>query len=215
MPPILHLVQRPTDPGDDTARVAMRDVYDLDEVDLSAFRGVAVSSACDQRHLAERSERLSDWVRGGGLLLAQGHPIRRYVDGMPQHRKLDFHSTRDLWLEAVGPHPIWDGVDRRDLLFNTGVPGVHSFDRLKEIGVAGFYAHAYLVDLPDDATVITGIGPGRLPVDASYPLGAGEVVVHLGGDLLNHTRPGTSAVDLGERAHAFLEGAYARLEAAR
>lgn len=215
MPPILHLVQQPTDTSNDSAQVAVRDVYDLDQLDLSAFRGIAVSSASDQRFLAHRADRLSAWVRDGGRLLVQGHPVRRYVDGMPQHRKLDFHSTRDLWLEAMGPHPIWDGVDRRDLLFNTGVPGVHSFETLQEIGVAGFYAHAYLVDLPADAIVITGIGPGRLPVDVAYPLGAGEVVVHLGGDLLSYTRPGTSAVDVGERVHAFLEGAFTLHEAAR
>lgn len=215
MPPILNLVQRPTTPGDESARVATRDVYDFDELDLSAYHGIAIASACDQRFLAQRADRLSSWVRDGGRLLTQGHPIQRYVDGMPQHRKLDFHSTSDLWLEAMGSHPIWDGVDRRDLLFNTGVPGVHSFEKLKDIGVAGFYARAYLVSLPADATVITGIGPGRLPVDVAYPLGTGEVIVHLGGDLLSYTRPGTSAVDLGERAHAYLEGAFALQEVAR
>ncbi|NLU82634.1 hypothetical protein [Rhodococcus sp. HNM0569] len=215
MPPVLHLVQRPVSPSEDTARIAVRDVYDLDALDLDAFAGVMIGGACDQRFLGARTDRLSEWVRAGGRLLVNGHPLERFVDGMPKHRKLDFHSTRDLWLTAVGAHPIWDGVDRRDVLFNTGVPGQHTFEDLERVGVAGFYAHAYLVDLPEDAVVITGIGQGRLPVDASYPLGSGEVIVHLGNDLLSFTRPGTSAADMGERTLAYLEGARVLQEAAR
>lgn len=208
MPPILQLVQRPAR-GEDTPRVAVRDVYDLDGIDLDAFAGIAVSGACDQRFLAARADRLSAWVRAGGRVLVNGHPMERFIDGMPKHRKLDFHTTRDLWLTETGSHPIWDGVDRRDVLFNTGVPGTHSFEDLERIGVAGFYSHAYLVDLPADTVVITGIGPGRLPVDVAYPLGAGEVILHLGNDMVAFTRPGTSAADMGERTLAHLEGALA------
>ncbi|MFD4456726.1 hypothetical protein [Nocardia sp. NPDC058480] len=208
MPPILQLVQRPAR-AEDTPRVAVRDVYDLDGIDLDAFAGIAVSGACDQRFLAARADRLSAWVRAGGRILVNGHPMERFIDGMPKHRKLDFHTTRDLWLTETGSHPIWDGVDRRDVLFNTGVPGTHSFADLERIGVAGFYSHAYLVDLPADTVVITGIGPGRLPVDVAYPLGAGEVILHLGNDMAAFTRPGTSAAEVGERTLAHLEGALA------
>lgn len=206
MPQILQLVQRPASPAEDTARVAVRDVYDLDEIDLDKFAGITVGGACDQRFLVLRTDRLSAWVRAGGRLMVNGHPLQGFVESMPKHRKLDFHTTRDLWLTAIGQHPIWDGVDRRDLLFNTGVPGTHTFEDLEHIGVAGFYAHAYLVDLPEDATVITGIGQGRLPVDVSYPLGLGEVLMHLGNDMSAFTRPGTSAADFGARTLAYLEG---------
>lgn len=214
MPPILQLVQRPALPAEDSERVAVRDVYDLDGIDLENFAGITVGGACDQRFLAARSDRLSAWVRAGGRLLVNGHPMLGFVDGMPKHRKLDFHTTRDLWLTAMEPHQIWDGVDRRDLLFNTGVPGTHTFEDLEHIGVAGFYAHAYLVDLPEDATVITGIGQGRLPVDAAYPLGRGEVLMHLGNDMSAFSRPGTSAAGFGTRTLDYLEGAAALLEVA-
>ncbi len=193
----------------------VRDVYDLDGLDLDAFSGIMVSGACDQRFLAARTERLSAWVRAGGRLIANGHPMERFVEGMPKHRKLDFHSTRDLWLTEVQTHPIWSGVDRRDLLLRTGVPGDHSFEELERIGVAGFYAHAYLVDLPEDAVIITGIGQGCLPVDIAYPLGAGEVVMHLGNELVSFAGSGSSTADLEERAMAYLEGALDMAEAAR
>lgn len=204
---ILQLVQRPTDVSSDTDRIATRDVYDFAEIDLAAHRGISVGGGCDQRFLARHVERLTTWVRAGGRLLVNGHPMTQFVEGLPKHRTLDFHSTRDLWLTETGSHPIWDGVDRRDLLFNTGIPGVHTFDELTRIGVAGFYAHAYLVDLPERATAITGIGQGRLPVDVSYPIGAGEVIVHLGNDIMSFSKPGTSAAGLDERTLAHLEGA--------
>jgi hypothetical protein len=212
---ILHLVQRPvTDDGTGTAptssshtgpQVLTRDVYDLDGLDLSGTRGIMVSGGCDQRFLRGRRALLDDFVSAGGRLLINGHPLEPFVSGLPAHRKLEFHTTRDLWLSETGSHPIWDGIDRRDLLLNTGVPGRHTFEELTRIGVAGFYAHAYLVDLPQDAVAITGIGQAALPVDVSYPLGNGEVIIHLGNDLMGFSRPGTSAHDLSHRVLRHLE----------
>lgn len=211
----LHLVQRPLTDSDESSRLVVHDVYDVDDLDLESFAGIMVSGGCDQRFLAARSERISEWVRVGGRLIVNGHPIEGFVEGMPKHRELDFHSTRDLWLTAIKRHPIWEGIDRRDLLLRTGVSGMHSFEELKHIGVAGFYAHAYLVDLPDDATIITGIGQGCLPVDVAYPLGAGEVVVHLGGELTSFVRTGSTTADLEERTIAYLEGTLVAEEVAR
>lgn len=52
-------------------------------------------------------------------------------------------------------------------------------------------------------------------MDVAYPLGAGEVVLHLGNDITAFSRPGTSAAGLGERALTYLEGAAALQEMAR
>ncbi|WP_345751280.1 hypothetical protein [Microbacterium rhizophilus] len=202
---ILTLAAQPPAAGAGSARVDVRDAYDLGEIDLGAYAGLAIDAGCDQRLLARHAERLTAWVRAGGRLFANGHLLTGFVEGLPAHRKLDFHSTRDLWLTETGSHPIWDGIDRRDLLFHTGVPGPHTFEDLERVGVAGFYAHAYFVDLPDGAVAITGIGHGALPVDVAYPLGAGEVILHIGNDVMGFTRPGTTAHDLGERVLAHLE----------
>ncbi len=181
------------------------DVYRFDSHDLSNVTGIIVSASCDQRHLATHRERISAWIRGGGRLLTNGLPMVRYVDGMPELRRLDFHGIDDLWLTTTGEHPIWEGIDRKDLLLRTGVPGDHTFETLMQIGVAGFYAHAYLADLPKNATVITGIGPGRLPVDVSYPLGSGEVVVHAGNDLTGFTDAQRSTAGLADAVYTYLE----------
>lgn len=212
---ILQLVPRPVQHDEGSELIEVRDVYDLPELDLSPYAGMSISGACDQRFLQQHRELLGAWVRDGGRLLFSGHPMLQFIEALPKHRKLEFHSTRDLWLSAVDSHPIWEQVDRKDLLFNTGVPGEHSFEELTQIGVAGFYAHAYLVDLPQGASVITGIGQGQLPVDLAYRLGAGEVIVHLGNDLLSYNRPGTSAAGIGTRCTAYLAGTAADMEAAR
>lgn len=206
---VLQLVPRPSTPESDPDRVDIRDVYDFDDLDLRDYAGVSVSGACDQRHLAAREATITAWVKAGGRLLVNGHPLTRFVEGLPKHRKLDFHTPRDLWLTELGSHPIWDGIDRRDVLYNTGVPGQHTFEELERIGVAGFYAHAYLVDLPADATVITGIGQGRLPVDLSYPLGDGEVIVHLGNDFVV-SGMGAAVARFSDRTIAYLEAAPIR-----
>jgi hypothetical protein len=187
-------------------RTVTRDVYDLDAVDLSAFTGLIVSAACDQRFLAARRGTLDTWVRHGGRLLVNGHPMLQFVTGLPELRRLHFHGIADLQLTATGEHPIWDGIDRQDLLLRTGVEGQHTFAELMEIGVAGFYSHAYLANLPVQTVTVTGIGAGQLPVDVSYPLGDGEVIVHAGNDLTGFADPRTSTANLTDRIYTHLEG---------
>lgn len=162
------------------------EVYDLPSVDLSAYKGMVVASSCDQRFLQTQQEKLGAWVKAGGKMLVNGHPVLPFLPCMPKHRQLIFHGVDDLWLSAVGEHPIWEGVDREEFILRTGVPGEHSLEDLVEnCGVAGFYARSYLVDLPKIHTVITGIGANALPCDVSFPCGDGEVIMHCGIDLEN------------------------------
>lgn len=188
MPPVLTLTMNgaaadpvpPSPPGNLAASI---DIYSFNRDLLGTCRGLVVTAGCDQVFLERHRTLLSSWVRDGGKLLINGHPLRRFVDGLPSIRKLEFHGLRDVWLSAVGDHPVWNGVDRHDLLLRTGVPGDHDFEELTRIGVAGFYARNYLADIPDNSVIITGIGPGKLPVDLAYRLGEGEVIVHAGNDL--------------------------------
>lgn len=205
MPQVLHLSQRPGDLITHEGRVRTIDVYNFGTVDLDRYSGLLVDSSCDQRFLASCRKRLSDWLRAGGRLVANGHPIVQWLDDMPAHRKLEFHTPRDLWLYPMGEHPIWEGVDRSELVFRTGVPDAHSLKQLAQVGVAGFYAHAYLVDLPKAALTVTGIGQGRLPVDVAWPLGNGEAVLHTGNDLTSFATPDTTTAQLDRRVITYLE----------
>ncbi|WP_257159638.1 hypothetical protein [Corynebacterium cystitidis] len=182
------------------------DVYDLPQTDLAGFSGVYVSQFVDQRALATQHDQLSEFVRAGGRMLFCGHPVLDVVEGIPKYRKMSFRNVADIELSTVNPHPMWEGVDIKDAFYRTGVPGQHSFEQLRKIGVAGFYSRAYLVNLPDQATTITGIGPYQLPVDVSYPLGNGEVIVHNGLDLVIFNEPGTTIAGWPRRIFDYLAG---------
>ena len=160
-----------------------QEVYELENIDLTPYTGIIVSASCDQIFLAKHGDILEQWVKDGGTLLVNGHPVHPFLTDMPSWRKLYFHGVNDIWLHTTGRHPIWDGVDMRGLLLRTGVPGEHSFEELLKIGVGGFYARNYLVNLPGNAHVIVGIGEGKLPVDVAYPYGRGEVIMHCGMDV--------------------------------
>ncbi|MFF2021954.1 hypothetical protein ACFVW2_09115 [Streptomyces sp. NPDC058171] len=104
------------------------------------------------------------------------------------------------------PHPVWAGVDFDELLYRTGVPGTPTGEELARVGVAGFYGRGYHGALPEDATVINGIGPYRLPIDIGYPLGAGAVLAHAGNDLLSFSDHDRTTRHLGARLLDWLEG---------
>ena len=203
-PRVLELTQRPVDTSE--GRVQTIDVYGLATIELANYTGILVEGGCDQRFLATQQHRLDEWVQAGGRIVANGHPIQRWLANMPAHRQLDFHTPEDLWLYPVCEHPIWQGVDRTELIFRTGVPGTHSLEEVEHIGVAGFYAHAYLADLPASARIITGIGPAQLPVDVSWTSGVGEVVLHIGNDLSSFAAAGTTTAELADRVLTYLEG---------
>ncbi|MFI6999731.1 hypothetical protein [Nocardia sp. NPDC050175] len=160
------------------------DVYDLPETDLATVTGMYLHGDIDQEFLAEHREWLGRFVVGGGRVVVNGHVQRVFLDGLTRWRKLEFRKPADLALTKVSEHPVWAGIDPQVLLYSTGTPGHLSFEELSRIGVAGFYGRGYYLDLPDQAQVIHTIGPTAGPIDYTYPLGAGNVLVHGGNDLL-------------------------------
>ncbi|WP_194813397.1 hypothetical protein [Nocardia sp. XZ_19_385] len=173
------------------------DVYDLPHADLTAVAGIYLAADIDQEFLADHREWLSRFVFDGGRVLVNGHVQRIFLDGLTRWRTLDFRKPADLALTRVSEHPVWAGMDARLFLYNTGTPGRLSFEELERIGVAGFYGRGYYLDLPDGAQIIHTIGPTACPIDYVYPLGAGQVLVHGGNDLLQF-----AAADRGASALA-------------
>lgn len=183
-------------PGLPDAVVDVVDIYDFPDVDLSQYSGLITGLYCDMRVLESMGDQIAEWVRAGGRIITNGHPVLRWLPGMPAYRKMEFHTLTDLWLHAVEPHPVWEGVNRADMVYHCHLPLPHTPEQLREVGVAGFYGHAYLASLPEGARVITGVGPNALPVDVTYPLGKGEVIVHCGNDITGFGKPQTSAEGL-------------------
>ena len=185
------------------------DAYDLDDVAARArilsANGLVISGGVDHLLLGRYREELTAFVRAGGRVLVNGQVVKPFIDGLAVWRKLEFRGAQDVRPYAVTGHPVWAGIDYRDLHYRTGVPGIHSYARLEEIGVAGFYGRGYHLDLPAGAGVITGIGQHRLPLDYSYRLGAGEVLVHGGNDLESFSDDGYSTSVLGPNLVAWLD----------
>ncbi|MEU0685549.1 hypothetical protein [Streptomyces uncialis] len=182
------------------------DLYDLSADLLDGCRGLILSMNCDQVFLRARGALLTDWVRSGGRVLVDGHVHLSFLPGLGPWRRLDHRGPRDLRIAPVTPHPVWEGVDFDELLYRTGVPGTPTGAELARVGVAGFYGRGHHASLPDDATVINGIGPYRLPLDISYPLGSGAVLAHAGNDLLSFSDRDRTTRRLGPRLLDWLAG---------
>ncbi|MDM7991614.1 hypothetical protein [Arthrobacter sp. zg-Y877] len=211
---IVRLIGGTPMPGqtDTTWRGAFEDVdaYDLDD-DAARARifsadGLVIGGGVDHLLLGRHREELTGFVRAGGRVLVNGQVVRPFIDGLAVWRKLEFRGAQDVRPHPASPHPVWDGIDYRDLHYRTGVPGTHSYERLEEIGVAGFYGRGYHLDLPEGATVVTGIGQYRLPLDYSYRLGDGEVLVHGGNDLESFSDDQYSTRVLGPNLVQWLAG---------
>ncbi|MBO0909708.1 hypothetical protein [Arthrobacter sunyaminii] len=198
--------------NDPSWRGALEDVdaYDLDD-DAARARilsadALVIGGGADHLLLCRHREALSGFVRSGGRVLVNGQVVKPFIDGLAVWRKLEFRGAQDVRPHSVTAHPVWHGVDYRDLHYRTGVPGTHSYEKLEEIGVAGFYGRGYHLDLPEGASVVTGIGQYLLPLDYSYRLGDGEVLVHGGNDLESFSDDRYSIGEIGPNLVHWLEG---------
>lgn len=185
----------------------LHDCYNLPQLDLGAIAGITLSASCDQLFLGRHRALLEEFVRSGGRLLVNGHVVEPFLPGLARWRRLVYKGPRDLVISRLAPHPIWDGIDLDDVLFRTGVPGTHTVEELRAIGVAGFYGRGYHLDLPEGARVLNGIGPLQAPIDYTFTLGAGEIVVHGGLDLLTFADPARSTARFATTIIDWLGGA--------
>lgn len=159
--------------------VADLDPYRLADVDLSGVRGVLAGAHVDQVFLRAHRPLLDRFVAGGGRLVVCGQVVLPFVAGLCPFRPLAYRGVADLTVHRLADHPVWHGVDPADLTFRRGV--------------AGFYGRGYYPDPPADALLVHGLGPRRLTLDAVYPHGAGEVLVHGGNDLWGYAEDDTTA----------------------
>lgn len=195
-------------------RLEDMDVYELDDAAARArifsANGLVIGGGADHLLLNRYRDELTGYVRAGGRVLVNGQVVLPFLDGLAVWRKLEFRGAQDVRPHAVTGHPVWAGIDYRDLHYRTGVSGTHSYERLADIGVAGFYGRGYHLDLPESAAVVTGIGSYRLPLDYSYRIGSGEVLVHGGNDLESFSDERYSTAVLGPNLVDWLEAGRGR-----
>ncbi|MEF2070272.1 hypothetical protein [Consotaella aegiceratis] len=141
----------------------------LSAADIDAAAGLVASAHVDQLDLMERQESLERFLDAGGRMVFNGHVVRPFVQGLKPFVPLVRPHRGDFDLARLAEHPVFSGIAARSLETNRGV--------------AGFYGRGHNPP-PDGAVAITGIGPGRLPVDWEWkrPQG-GALFVHSGNDL--------------------------------
>lgn len=160
------------------ARITALDQYDLDAACLAGPRALVIGMHCDQRHLAARAGLIADFLGRGGRVVASGHHAYPFLPGIGDFQPTPQPTLSDLMIHRLADHPVWAGVEGRDLSFRRGV--------------AGFYGRGWHQP-PDGALVVNGIGPDRRPLDFVYRVGAGAVLFHGGNDLTGYGGPGDTA----------------------
>jgi hypothetical protein len=153
---------------DAMGKIASRDVYALERLDLNDYGALLVSMHLDQRYLAGRAAQIDNFLRNGGTVIANGHLAYPFLPGMTGVHALENYGLRDLAVKRLADHPVWEGVSEHDLTFRRGV--------------AGFYGRAWH-DPPEGAVVVHALGMADRPVDFIYPVGRGRVLFHGGNDL--------------------------------
>jgi hypothetical protein len=151
-----------------TTRVHSVGQYAFDGLALEQCGALLISMHADQRFLAARRDRLDEFVRHGGTVVANGHVAYPFLSGLAPFQPIENYRLADLAVNRERPHPIWEGVASEDLTFRRGV--------------AGFYGRGWHQP-PEGASVHNSLGPHRRPLDFIYRLGQGRVLFHGGNDI--------------------------------
>ncbi len=151
----------------------------LPGLDLSRYKGVIISMLADQRLLARHEEQLADYVRSGGTLVVNGHVRHAFLPWLRPFEAIENPRPADYAVRRVADHPVFDGVEERDLTYRRGV--------------TGFYGRGANPP-PDGAVVLNRLGGDDAPVDWTLTIsGGGRLLVHSGLDLWAYAGDDTSA----------------------
>ncbi|WP_119392801.1 hypothetical protein [Taklimakanibacter lacteus] len=142
---------------------------DLKPADLDAADGLVATIYLDQIDFDMRRSMIAGFLARGGRIVLNGHVVRPFIDGMQPFVPLATQRRSDLVLQRLAPHPVFAGIAAE----------VHQTQK----GVAGFYGRGHNPPLPG-ATLLTGIGPERRPIDWEWLApGGGGLFVHSGNDI--------------------------------
>lgn len=142
---------------------------DLRPPDFDAACGLIATASLDQIDFDARRDMIAAFLQRGGRIVLNGHVVRPLIEGMRPFVPLTTQRRIDLAIERLASHPIFAGISVQ----------AHAAQK----GVAGFYGRGHNPPLPG-ATLLTGIGPDRLPVDWEWLLpGGGGLFVHSGNDI--------------------------------
>jgi len=162
---------QPPDPVLEAAkagRVTIIAQADLTEAALLAHRGLITGNLLDQNALMTLRPALMQFLGVGGRWVFNGHLVRPLVEGLQPYQPIPAPKRADFTLTAQVPHPVFGGIDLKELETNHGV--------------AGFYGRGCNPP-PVGAVVLNTLGDG-VPVDwVWYRPTGGAIFSHAGNDL--------------------------------
>ena len=170
--------------------VVSRRVYDLPELDLQAFGAILVSAHTDQRALAACDRQLVGFLDAGGVLVFNGHLAYPFLPELQVFVPVDGRGLGALQVRRCAEHPVFDGVDPKDLTFRRGV--------------AGFYGRGSNPP-PPGAEVLHTLSGSNAPLDWLWQRpGGGLVFMHAGNDLWMYSGDSSSAARMTPQLLAWL-----------
>jgi hypothetical protein len=150
-------------------RVATVYDSDLDENALDRVAAVMTTMHLDQIGFRRHTDALDRLLARGGRIFFNGHLVVPFLPGLHPFVPLPSRRRHDYDLVRLAEHPIFAGIEMQNLVTRKGV--------------AGFYGRGH-APLPEGAVAVTGLGPGRVPVDWEWRLPqGGAVFVHSGNEL--------------------------------
>lgn len=157
------------------------DMYGLDTLDLSPYRGLVLTAGADQVFLHRHRQLIGDLLQRGGVVVFSGQICRPWLPGARSFVPRQITSHRDYRVRLPTPHPVFDGVDPNDLTYRRGV--------------AGFFARGHH-PAPPGAVVPATLPGGEPAVYVDHLTTPGTILVHAGGDLLGYHASDTTAARL-------------------
>lgn len=154
------------------------DHYRLHETALEDYAALLLPAHLDQRYFGEVAPRVTAFLDRGGTLVFNGHVAWPMLPEFNTFVPLPRIDLEHLQVHRLTAHPVFDGVDMRDLTYRRGV--------------AGFYARGHNPP-PAGAVPVIGLGPERAPCDWVYERPAGgRILMHAGNDLWMYAGSGCS-----------------------
>jgi hypothetical protein len=155
------------------------DCYGLPDTDLRRYAGLlVVDAATDQEFLYRHRTQVADYLDAGGVVVFGGHLFRQWLPGAQPFVPKSMRSFRDYEVRILASHPIFAGVEERDLTLRKGV--------------AGFFARGHHA-LPNGAQALVSFGSGEVVTYVDRATTRGTILVQATSGLLGCVDAETTA----------------------
>ncbi|MCT7587324.1 hypothetical protein [Aliarcobacter butzleri] len=167
------------------------DIYDFTGEELKNYDVFLIGTDVDQRMLLEKKNYLDEFLSRKKTIVFCGALAYPFLDEVGQFVKMNYIDFSDYEINPAIKHPIWEGVEPKDMMYRKGV--------------AGFYSRGYNPP-PQNAKIINTLGRSKHPIDYEYiTKDGGRVLVHCGNNLWLFINDKTTASKMGTNLLQYLK----------